>query len=248
MELFLENAFFSATLAAPYPEQKPLDTSTQTHATREKLKEMVWKSPIDGEGNCACCIPRSVVEKHVHPGSIVRAKSEYDGVYIPLSHKGLSETYDAAHPREHTKRERRKKELGIQILPLGPLAREESVELPLHDALVAQKEGWVSVRMDSPRMAWECRTHAYFLSQLRTQLEQRIQLHAGAHAAYIQPYLQQYQLAYTIHSRNDPLVLLHGASKTLLESMANGLGWHLIAGSTRWRSERGRGLLEGLMG
>lgn len=235
LEIILENFFFTQNRAKPKAQGNALDTHTWSIAERERAKQRVFQTPLEGEGKCACCKPLGSMEAHLHPGTLVETIATQDGVYIHTNQHTISQEYDSTHPFSN-RREMHAREWGLRVKPIGPLARGESIRLPLEEALPAQKQGIVRIHL-SEDATWACKQTPLLLTKLQRTLEERATLHHAQETLLVQPYLQQYQLAFAKYSQTNPSVQFHHASLKRVQALQKGLAWHLVQGNTAWRGE-----------
>jgi hypothetical protein len=235
VERFLDNELFRQQMPLPIEVANPADTSKWNMEQREQKKKEILESPLAGEGKCDCCAPRSPMEAHLLPQSIISTTITQDGVFIHTQHAAISEHYHSTHTGKE-RREERAHEYGLQTLPLGPLWRNERIELPLAEALHEMKQGNLKITPDFSNATWKCRHGPFALQTIHAQLKERIQFHAQQQNALLQPYMTQFQLYYTQFAKQDPQVQLHGHAEKLLQQLSNDLAWHLVRGETKWRS------------
>jgi hypothetical protein len=234
METLLENHFFTLHLPAPLHKGEKLERGNWNVEQRTRSTQHTWSMSTEGEGKCTCCTPTSLAEAHVQGGSEIECIVEQDGVYLHTLDEKRSQTFHETHPQKE-KRFARAKEWGLHILPIGPLWRGEKIILALNEAKHAHEQGLVRMHFSPEKMRWGCRKTGLALSQLHTQLAQREHYHATRQDALIQPYLNQYQLAYTLHTRKEPLVNLHTLGGKACREWGEKLPLHLQMGETAWR-------------
>lgn len=235
LEILLSNALFALQMPAPHTKGSAVNTSTWSMEQRTRANALVFHTPLtETEGKCACCAPTSIFHQNVHAGSLIDARATQDGVYIHTNHAGLSGTYHEKNPGKE-KRLARAQEWGLSTLPIGPLRRGEKIALPLREAIEGQRQGILDTDQPPGAATWTCRKEPLALEQLKGQLDRRIALHTNLHGQLVQPYLRQYQLAYTLHTTQDPRVGLHQATEKTLKEWANALPLHLLRGETVWR-------------
>ncbi|MDP2667019.1 MAG: hypothetical protein Q8P05_05975 [Candidatus Diapherotrites archaeon] len=233
LNTLLENHFFTHTHAQPITPGQRLTTSTWSMGERELAKRRVFQTPLEGEGQCACCRPQMAIESHVHPGTLVEAIATQDGVYIHTHQEAMSTAYDTTHDHS-TRRISHAREWGLRILPIGPLHREEKILIPLTDALAAHHQGLITIHLPE-NAAWHCHRTPFLLARLKNALDERLSSHQTQETMLLQPYLQQYQLAFTQYSQTNPTVQFHHAASTIIQNLYGGLAWHLVQGPTPWR-------------
>ena len=204
---------------------------------RDKANQLAFSTPLELEGRCACCQPKTALQNNLLPGSFIRATATQDGVYVHSTHEPTSQHF---HTQNNGKEKRlaRAKEFGLSILPIGPLFRGNTLLLPITDALQGQAQGILSIDMQPDQAAWKCKSTPFALEQVWQKIQQRILQHSSMQTILVQPYLTQYRLAYTSHVQADPRVNLYSGAQKQLEEWSGDLGHHLLRGTTRWRSPR----------
>ncbi|QQR92675.1 MAG: hypothetical protein IPJ89_00305 [Candidatus Iainarchaeum archaeon] len=237
VEMSLDNQLFSKQMPLPIETATPIETIQWSVAQREEAKQRIITTPLDAEGKCSCCIPRSFMEAHVLPHSMVKATTTQDGLYIHTQHAPTSQQFHAAQPGKE-KREARAKEYALNHYPLGPLVRNQTITLPLQEAIQEMRTGNVKIAFSPAEAKWKCRNETPFALQAAQQsMHQRAQLHAQQQNALLQPYMTQFQLYYTQFAAQDPRVQLHVQAEKLSQQVQENMPWHLIRGDTKWRSK-----------
>jgi hypothetical protein len=238
LELLLDNHFFKTQTPTPVQTAPKMDRNTWNVEKRNKANQVVWKTPLNNEGNCSCCQPCSPFEAHVQLGSEIDARVTQDGVYIHTNDSLRSQTYHENHS-EKEKRIQRAREWGLSTTPMGPLWRGEKITLSLTEARHAHENGLVTLSFDPSKAVWKCKNQPeQLLHQLHTYLFQRLQHHAQTQTELVQPYLTQYQLAYTMYARQNPVVQLHSSGEKTLQEWMGKTPCHLQCGETKWRDTR----------
>ncbi len=244
VEMGMDNYLFAKHIPLPLEGSEPIDTGKWNVAQREEAKKRIIENPLEAEGKCECCIPKSFMEAHVLPHSLVAATTTQDGLYIHTHHSRLSEHYHTTHTGKE-KREARAKEYALNHYPIGPLTRNQTITLPLHEAIQEMRTGNVRIAFSTSEAKWKCRNEKPFSLQATLQaFQQRAQLHAQQQNSLLQPYMSQFQLYYTQFAAQDPRVQLHAHAEKLAQQVQENMAWHLIRGETKWRSKP---LTEGLL-
>lgn len=244
VEMGLDNALFLRQIPLPFEVAQPIETIKWSVAQREEAKKRILEKPLQAEGKCSCCVPRSFMEAHVLPHSMVKATTTQDGLYIHTQHAQLSNEYHHATPGKE-KREARAKEYGLAHYPIGPLSRNQTITLPLQEAIQEMRTGNVKIAFSASNATWKCRNETPFALQAAHQsMQQRAHIHAQQQNALLQPYMTQFQLYYTQFAAQDPRVQLHVQAEKLAQQVHENMAWHLIRGETKWRSKE---LAEGLL-
>jgi hypothetical protein len=240
----LDNALFQRQIPIPFEVAAPIETIKWSVAQREEAKKRILEKPLQSEGKCSCCIPRSFMEAHVLPHSMVKATTTQDGVYIHTQHAQLSKEYHHSTPGKE-KREARAKEYALNHYPIGPLSRNQTITLPLQEAIQEMRTGNVKITFSPSNATWKCRNETPFALQAAHQsMHERAHIHAQQQNTLLQPYMSQFQLYYTQFAAQDPRVQLHVAAEKLAQQVQENMAWHLIRGETKWRS---KDLAEGLL-
>ncbi len=244
LETWMNNHFFSRQTPLPIQKGNPISMENWTFEKREKTKKRVQETPLTQTKNCSCCIPQTILEKHIHPGSVVTITPTMDGIYLPTQNEKRSRTYHENNPNQENRIERAR-EFGLPNLPIGPLHRNKKIELPLEEALQAQKQKIVTISYETSQLTWNCHHTENETQKLFTALEKREHEHAQIHAMLVQPYLNRYQLAYTIHAQHQAPIRLHETAQKQVSIWKEELPNQLLAGTTAWRNTSFTTLLAG---
>lgn len=234
MEIVLENHFFNHQQPAPLNKGEKLNRSTWNVGQRDKISMQTWNMSLENESQCTCCVPTSLVDSHVQVGSEIACTIVQDGVYLHTLDDGRSQNYHATHAQKE-KRILRAKEWGLHVLPMGPFWRNETISLSLNEAKQAHEQGLVKMHVDPASMKWKCRKTEPVLGQLHARLKQKEEWHSAQQTKITQPYLTQYQLAYTLHTQQNPLVQIHAQGSKLVREWTQKLPLYLQTGETPWR-------------
>src|SRR3989344_913250 len=170
-EIFLENIFFSSSMALSFgpKENKPRSHSVRRSAELDfsRLVSIVAAQPFNNIGfesmNCECCRPLSLSDKNVLASSLVRVSFLKEGFYFNSASAAWAQEFHDSH-EDKEKRERRKREYFYDSYPLGPFGRGEEVAILLADALSLQADGSAVISGDSKPM-WCCSKSESRLSQ-----------------------------------------------------------------------------------
>ncbi|MEK6902485.1 MAG: hypothetical protein AABX02_02775 [archaeon] len=175
-----------------------------------------------------------MIESHIHPGTRVECTISQDGVYIHTQDETLSHDYHQKNPNKE-RRIARAQEFGLPVLPMGPFPRHQKIIVPLKEAIHGMNDGILSVSFSPTHAIWGCKTNPFALQRLHAQLNERMLSHSREQNALLQPYLTQYQLAYTQHARQNPVIQLHTQSEKALREWTNALPRHLLYHESPWR-------------
>lgn len=233
VETLLENHFFVSHIPKPIHSAKPIDQNWN-QGTRDQAMQLIWKTPLGNEGNCECCKPRSMVESHIHASTRIPCTITQDGVYIHTNDEHTSNQYHATNPNKE-RRIARAKEFGLPTIPMGPFSRNQSIMLPLNEAIQGTKDGIITLSFSPTHALWSCKNKSFAMQRLHAQLNERMLAHSRVQNALIQPYLTQYQLAYTQHAGKNPVIKLHSQAEKNLREWTLNLPRHILYQETAWR-------------
>lgn len=120
--------------------------------------------------NCDCCRPASVFEKNLLPNTMVSVQMLVDGLYFDSSSAMFAESFhENANGKE--KRLLRMKEYHLNIPPIGPVFRKQSMLVPLPDAIDLEKSRQALLFDSTDKANWFCLKKESFLSKEIRELE-----------------------------------------------------------------------------
>ncbi len=243
LHTLLENHFFTHQRASPIHTKQYATANQWSHAQRTHANELFFHTPREGEGKCTCCTPTTSFHASIHEGSVIETRVIQDGVYIHTHNTEWSEKYHAQHASKE-KRLARQKEFGLATWPIGPLFRNEKIILPIHEAREEIKQGTLSMENNSTQTYWKCARQPFIMEKLHQTLRERVHVHETQQNVLTQPYLNQYQLAYTKHAAQDPLLQIHTLAMRKTKEWLASLPNYGIYHSNAWTDATHAQLLE----